>query len=638
MPNRSQTGSHTGSQTGFRVALPRPLRSAAKGLAVIGCLVATVTVAPAPTAAAEGPASRIGRETIRFPVGSSVLSDEMLAALERLATEIRKRPADEKIFVVGHTDRRGSRATNLRLSKQRAQTVRNGLARLGVETARMEVVGRGPDEPLSTADGPEADALNRRVELWVGKEVPLAWVSWIHRSVESRPPDPPSWSKAQLDQPLKRNAAVRARERSAGEITFRSGNTLYVGSDAYAVIYGDAPEKGRSRSRAVDVRVDEGDAFARLARLEGVPLVVQTPAADTLVRSRGTRIGHSPSAKRTTVSVYDGEAEVEAQGKKLPVKQGFGTRVVEGEPPEDATALIAAPRWRDGKLTALDVATGSTVAAAFWEPPVEAEAVEVQLTTAADRDFHRPIRAERTEQRSAVLGDLEPGTYWIRLVSIDGRGIPGELGPARELIVRVKPRPKPAPKPAPPPRKPEPATPISWRKRDDDKAAGSRGPYGAVRVGGNALGQDGALDFWLAGEVGVRARLGELISLDLGAQLSGTARPLIGRDGNKYRVTVVPLQLRAGLVFETGTMRPYFGGALGAAAIHTREDARAAGLKTQTVRPAWAAFVGTGIELGPGEVLVEVAFSRDELDSDDLDGSLGGLMFSLGYRFTPGWN
>ncbi len=71
----------------------------------------------------------------------------------------------KRIRIEGHTDNRGNRKNNLRLSEQRARAVAQYLERSGIERQRLETVGLGDSRPIApnlTAHGRE---LNRRVEL-----------------------------------------------------------------------------------------------------------------------------------------------------------------------------------------------------------------------------------------------------------------------------------------------------------------------------------------------------------------------------------------------------------------------------------------------------------------------------------------
>jgi len=65
---------------------------------------------------------------------------------------------------VGHTDAKGTRDYNLKLSQQRADAIREALINpFGIKPARIEAVGLG-EEQLLNRSNPEA-AENRRVQL-----------------------------------------------------------------------------------------------------------------------------------------------------------------------------------------------------------------------------------------------------------------------------------------------------------------------------------------------------------------------------------------------------------------------------------------------------------------------------------------
>jgi outer membrane protein OmpA-like peptidoglycan-associated protein len=69
-----------------------------------------------------------------------------------------------RFLIIGHTDAKGDREYNLRLSQQRADAVRDALVNpFGIAAARIEAVGLGEEQLLNAAN-PEA-AENRRVQL-----------------------------------------------------------------------------------------------------------------------------------------------------------------------------------------------------------------------------------------------------------------------------------------------------------------------------------------------------------------------------------------------------------------------------------------------------------------------------------------
>lgn len=84
-----------------------------------------------------------------------------------LAAQRLKERGNLTIAVEGHTDNRGDDSYNQKLGLQRAQTVKNELASLGIDTNRMSTVSIGESKPLIEQDTPWARAINRRVEFQV---------------------------------------------------------------------------------------------------------------------------------------------------------------------------------------------------------------------------------------------------------------------------------------------------------------------------------------------------------------------------------------------------------------------------------------------------------------------------------------
>ena len=67
----------------------------------------------------------------------------------------------------GHTDDRGTRGYNKRLSRKRAAAVVDWLVEHGIEADRLEASGFGPDKPIDTNDTAEGRQNNRRVEFHI---------------------------------------------------------------------------------------------------------------------------------------------------------------------------------------------------------------------------------------------------------------------------------------------------------------------------------------------------------------------------------------------------------------------------------------------------------------------------------------
>lgn len=101
--------------------------------------------------------------TVLFDSGSYSLNADAKERLFVAARELREQYADELVIVSGHTDSRGSEASNEVLALQRAIAVKNYLAGAGVSVSRMLAFGFGERQPVATNATSEGRARNRRV-------------------------------------------------------------------------------------------------------------------------------------------------------------------------------------------------------------------------------------------------------------------------------------------------------------------------------------------------------------------------------------------------------------------------------------------------------------------------------------------
>lgn len=98
-----------------------------------------------------------------FELGSADLTPDARAQADVFAKVLREAGASGKFTIEGHTDSIGSRASNLDLSRRRADSVVSYLVGHGVSASQLEAVGYGFDRPRpgTKASNPG----NRRVEI-----------------------------------------------------------------------------------------------------------------------------------------------------------------------------------------------------------------------------------------------------------------------------------------------------------------------------------------------------------------------------------------------------------------------------------------------------------------------------------------
>ncbi|MFC5453232.1 OmpA family protein [Prosthecobacter fluviatilis] len=107
-----------------------------------------------------------------FEYDRAELHPRALKQLEVIAALMKADPS-KKLRIAGHTDEKGEDDYNIRLSRGRAEAVKQQLAALGVPAAQVETTGLGKAQPLSPnkksdgSDDPEGRSHNRRAEIYL---------------------------------------------------------------------------------------------------------------------------------------------------------------------------------------------------------------------------------------------------------------------------------------------------------------------------------------------------------------------------------------------------------------------------------------------------------------------------------------
>jgi OOP family OmpA-OmpF porin len=102
---------------------------------------------------------------LTFASGSADITPDHDALMQKLFQASTVFPRSQ-ITIEGHTDSYGNDATNLELSRQRAEAVRTYLAdRFGVPAFRITTVGYGETQPIANNDTPQGRERNRRIDV-----------------------------------------------------------------------------------------------------------------------------------------------------------------------------------------------------------------------------------------------------------------------------------------------------------------------------------------------------------------------------------------------------------------------------------------------------------------------------------------
>ncbi len=100
-----------------------------------------------------------------FDSGSDQIKPEHTELLQKLRASADVFPG-ATLSIEGHTDAYGSDSTNLKLSEQRAEAVKNYLVNEGqMDALRLTSVGYGESQPVANNETPEGRAKNRRIDI-----------------------------------------------------------------------------------------------------------------------------------------------------------------------------------------------------------------------------------------------------------------------------------------------------------------------------------------------------------------------------------------------------------------------------------------------------------------------------------------
>jgi len=110
------------------------------------------------------PGDALVLQNIQFEYNSAALTPDSQAGIQMLTMFLKRNP-DLKVELAGHTDDVGSASYNLKLSTERAQSVRQALVANGIDENRLTAKGYGATKPIMPNDSDEHRALNRRTEM-----------------------------------------------------------------------------------------------------------------------------------------------------------------------------------------------------------------------------------------------------------------------------------------------------------------------------------------------------------------------------------------------------------------------------------------------------------------------------------------
>jgi OmpA-OmpF porin, OOP family len=103
-------------------------------------------------------------DNVHFDFGKATLRPESFPELTELVNYLKNKD-DVRVEIAGHTDNVGKEADNIKLSRERADAIRNYVIKKGIQPVRVTAKGYGASEPVADNDTDEGRQMNRRTEV-----------------------------------------------------------------------------------------------------------------------------------------------------------------------------------------------------------------------------------------------------------------------------------------------------------------------------------------------------------------------------------------------------------------------------------------------------------------------------------------
>lgn len=111
-------------------------------------------------------------ERIEFDTAKATIRPESDPVLNAVLSTLRDHPEILKVSIEGHTDNRGGKAYNKKLSQSRAEAVMKWLTDRGIAAGRLTAQGFGQERPIDTNNTDAGRQKNRRVEFHITERKP----------------------------------------------------------------------------------------------------------------------------------------------------------------------------------------------------------------------------------------------------------------------------------------------------------------------------------------------------------------------------------------------------------------------------------------------------------------------------------
>ncbi|TXD97057.1 OmpA family protein [Psychrobacter frigidicola] len=117
-------------------------------------------------------ARALSLQVVNFEVDKAIIPDANKPFLDR-AVKLMEQVPDMKLMIIGHTDKTADAAYNMKLSQERAQSMKDYMVSQGADPAKLMTKGMGETDPIADNSTEQGRFRNRRIEFTVYDETAL---------------------------------------------------------------------------------------------------------------------------------------------------------------------------------------------------------------------------------------------------------------------------------------------------------------------------------------------------------------------------------------------------------------------------------------------------------------------------------
>ncbi len=252
------------------------------------------------------------------------------------------------------------------------------------------------------------------------------------------------WVKVVPDMLVQEGDWVRTRSKSSAEILQDDGTVIVLRPNSKLLFEAHGQtQTARGEVRTTRLKLDEGSILSRVKKLaqRDSRFEISTPTATSFIRGTEFRVKVEPDGA-TRLEVLEGRVDFGDQSQQVSVDGNFGSLVTaQGAQPEaphalpEAPSQLLAPENRqvlEGELAMYNFAWSSA-----------ANAVRYHIEVSADAEFKQLVDETWVDGTSAQVqsmdfSDIEPGTYFWRVSTLDAQSYESAWSQASHFIYPMK--------------------------------------------------------------------------------------------------------------------------------------------------------------------------------------------------------